>query len=117
HDGEVGGTAAAVVSAAAEVAVHHPADHARQYDHEGVEHPLQQGHGHHVAVGHVADLVCQHGLGLVVVHRAQQAGGHRHQRVVAVGAGCEGVVLGVVVEHHLFHDVGVRLFLTSHSGH
>ncbi len=33
--------------------VHHATHHARQHDDEGVQHALQQGHGHHVAISDV----------------------------------------------------------------
>ena len=58
----------------------------------------------------------EHGLGLVAVHRAQQAGGHRDQRVVAVGAGGEGVDLGRVVDGDLGHADAGRLRLPLHGG-
>jgi hypothetical protein len=56
-----------IVAVAAEPAVDRAADHPREHDHEGVEHALQQRHGHHVAVGDVADLVREHRLGLVAL--------------------------------------------------
>jgi hypothetical protein len=67
------------------------ADDPRQDDDEGVQHALDQRQRHHVAVGDVADLVADHGLDLVLVHVLQQAGADRHQGVVAVPAGGEGV--------------------------
>ena len=84
-------------------AVDEDADDAGKEDDEGVQHPLQQGHGHHVAVGDVADLVAQHRLDLVGVHVLQQPGTHRHQCIVAVHAGGEGIGMRVPEDAHLGH--------------
>jgi len=46
---------------------------------EGIHDPLQQAHGHHVAVGDVAHLVAEHGLDFVGIHVMQQTGAHRDQ--------------------------------------
>ena len=72
-------------------AVDEVADDARDEDHEGVHHALDQRHRHHVAVGHVRHLVADDGLDLLARHALQQAGGHRHQRRVLERAGGEGV--------------------------
>ena len=49
----------------------------------------------------MADLVGQHGLDLFLAHPAKQAGADCDQRVVASGAGGEGVEVGRVVDGHL----------------
>ena len=116
HDQEVERTGAVALAVARQGAVDDPAHHPCQHQHEGVEHALQQGHGHHVAVGHVRDLVAKHRLGLVGLHLPQQAGGHRHQGVVAVGTGGEGVDLRGVIDRHLGHADAGGLGLALHRG-
>ena len=117
HDDVVAETTALALAVAGQEAVHHAAHHARQHDDEGVQHALQQGHGHHVAVGDVRHLMAQHGLGLVLVHRTQQAGRHRHQGIVAVGAGGEGIDLRRIVDGDFRHADTGRLGLALHGGH
>ena len=92
HDGrdEVAG-ADAVAVVLQDHAVDEVADDARDEDHEGVHHALDQRHRHHVAVGHVRHLVADDGLDLLARHALQQAGGHRHQRRVLERAGGKGV--------------------------
>ena len=81
--------------------------HARQEDDERVDHALDQGERHHVAVGDVAHFVRQHRLGLVAAHGGEQPAAHRHQCLVAAHAGGKGVHLGRVVHRHLRHaDAG-----------
>jgi hypothetical protein len=81
---------------------------------KGFEHALQQRHRDHVAVGDVAHFVAQHGFGFVAVHGAQQARGHGDERLVAVGAGGEGIDFRGVVDRDFRHaDAGgLRLRLT-----
>ncbi|CAM4434057.1 hypothetical protein BOPS111487_21195 [Bordetella pseudohinzii] len=71
-------------------------DHARQEDHEGVDHALDQGEGDHVAVGDVGDFVAQHGGDFFFAHAFEQAGGHGHQGVVLEGARGEGIGRAVI---------------------
>jgi len=55
----------------------------------------------------MGDFVREHGLGFIAAHAAQQAGGDRHQRIVAAGAGGKGVDLWSLVDRHLGHlDAG-----------
>ena len=69
-------------AAASQEAVNGIANHAREENHEGVHDALDQRHGDHVAIGHMGNLVAQHGLDLFLGHALQQAGGYCHQRGV-----------------------------------
>jgi len=84
-------------------AVDEMADDTGEKDDECVDHPLDQRQGHHVAVGHMADLMPQNTLHLVTVHGPKQPRAHGHQRAVSPHAGGKGV--------------GVRRFVNSHLGH
>ncbi len=84
------------------------ADDAGEEHHEGVHHTLHQRQGDHVTVGHVADLVGQHGAHFIGREALQQALGHGYQRVVAVPAGGEGVGLVGREDTHFGHlDAGL----------
>ena len=87
------------------------------HDHKGVHHALDQGQGHHVAVGHVADFVGQHRFYFITAHMLKQTGAHRHQRVVAAGAGGEGIGLGRLEDRHLGHGNARPLGLGAHGLH
>ena len=97
--------------------VHEVADDGGQEDHEGIDHPLHQGQGHHVAIGHMADFVAHHRLHFVTVHLLQQARAHRHQGVVAVPARGEGVGVRGVEDADLRHLDAGGLGLARHGGH
>ena len=73
----------------------HPVDKAsddpgEEHD-EGVYHTLDQGQGHHVAIGHVADLVGHDSLHFVGAEALEHALGDSHQRSIAIPAGGECV--------------------------
>jgi len=88
-------------------AINHEADHPCEEHHEGVHHPLDQGQRHHVAIGHMADLVADDGFDLAFAHVLQQPGADCHQGFVAVGPGGEGVWLPGWENGHLRHaDAG-----------
>ena len=79
-------------------------DHAREEHHEGVHDALEQGHGHHVAVGDVRDLVAEDALDLVAVHALRSRPARDRDQGPRLGrAGGEGVHLGAVVVAHLGH--------------
>ena len=82
---------------------HHPADE----DHKGVHDTLNQGHGHHVAVGDVGDLVADNRLNLFAGHAAQQAGRHGNQGAVLKGAGSKRVGLALKNAHLGHADAGL----------
>jgi len=63
----------------------------------------------------MTDLVAEHGFGLVALHRPQQAGGDRDQRVVAIGTGGEGVDFGGVVDRDFRHADAGSLRLPLHG--
>jgi hypothetical protein len=68
HDGgDQVADARAVAVVLQQHAVDEVADDARDEDDEGVHHALDQRHRHHVAVGHVRDLVADHRLDLFAV--------------------------------------------------
>ena len=52
-------------------AIHQMANHTRQYYHECIHHPLYEGESHHVAVRHMADLMCEYCFGLIPAHGLQ----------------------------------------------
>ena len=98
--------AAGLFVVAAQKAVHQVADHARQEEHESVDHALDQRQRHHVAVLNVCDFVRQHRLHFFFRHRGQQAGGHRHQRIGFARACGEGVGLPLVHRHLGHRQIG-----------
>ena len=88
-------------------AVDEVADDARQEDHEGVDHALDERQRHHVAVGDVRDLVAEHRLDFLACHRLQQAGGDGDQRGVPERAGGERIGLALVDRHFGHADAGL----------
>ena len=50
--------------------VHERADHPRGEDNKGVYHALDQRQSHHVAIGHMANLMAQYGPDFVLVKAA-----------------------------------------------
>jgi hypothetical protein len=97
-----------VVAAAEDHGVDEIADDAREEHDEGVHHALHQRQSDHVAVGHVRDLVAQHGFHFVAVHVLQQSGGHGHQRRVAERAGGEGIRRSLVDRDVRTADAGAQ---------
>ena len=95
--------AQAALAVAAQEAVDHVAHHPGGEDDEGVDHALDQAEGDHVAIGHVADLVGQHGAGFLGTEALQQSLGYRHQSSVLVPAGGEGVGLLGGKDTHFRH--------------
>ncbi len=93
------------------------ADDARQENDEGIDHTLDQGQGHHVAVGDVADFVSEHGLRFVPRHVVEQAGADRDQRAVLVHAGGEGVDVRRVIDRHIGHADSGTLRLAPYGFH
>ena len=89
-------------------------DQARNKDDEGVHDALNQGHGHHIAVGDVADFVRDDRFRFVAAHALQQAGADGDQRGVAACAGGEGVDVRRVVDSDLRHGDARLLRLTAH---
>jgi hypothetical protein len=75
----VADTWAAILLALAQEGVDGVTDNPRQEDNEGIDHTLNQGQGHHVAVGDVRHLVGENRLGLFTRHALQQAGRHGDQ--------------------------------------
>ncbi len=71
--------------------VHDEADDARQEKHEGIEHALDEGEGHHVAVGDVSDLMAEHRFDLLPAHRFEQTGRDCDQRRILERARRESV--------------------------
>ena len=69
----------------------------------------------HVAVGDVAHLVREHGLGLLLRHAVQQAGADRDQRGVAARAGGERVRLRRIEDADLRHADAGGLRLALHG--
>lgn len=100
---------------------HHPVDQMtddpRQEDHEGVDNALDEGQGHHVAVGHVTHLVGEHRLHLFAAHAVEQSRADRHQGVVARGPGGEGVHVRGIVDGHLRHTDAGLFRLTADRCH
>ena len=117
HVGETAGAAALFLVVGAEEVADDAGHDAGEEHHEGVHHPLDQGQGHHVAVGHVAHLVGQHGFRLVAAHAVEQTGGDGDEGVVTAGAGGKGVHLGGVVDPHFRHLDASLTGLTGNSAH
>ena len=67
--------------------VHRMPDNTRQEHHERVDDTLDQAQGNHVAIGDVANFVCQHRSHLVTREALQEASADCYQRIVAVPAG------------------------------
>ena len=64
---------------------------------------------HHVAIGHMRDLMAEHSIDLVGAHGLQQPGADRHQRMVAAGAGGKGIGLRRLKDAHFRHaDAGLE---------
>ena len=109
------GPGALALLPAGQRAIDRVTDDARQRDHEGVHHALDQRQRHHVAVGDVTHLVPQHGFRLLARHAAQQAGADRDQGVVAAHAGGERVHVRRVVNGHFRHADAGQLGLPAHG--
>ena len=105
-DAELTTEADPAIAIAREGTINGEADDASEEEDEGIEHALDQGERHHVAVGDVGHFVGQHGSDFLVRHRFQQAGRHRHQRCVLGRAGGEGVRLTGVDGHFRHLDTG-----------
>ncbi|MOA39523.1 hypothetical protein D3C78_1613120 [compost metagenome] len=75
---------------------------------------MDQRHGHHVAIGNVADFVGDHRFRLITAHVLQQAGTDRHQRCIAACAGRKGVDVRCLVDGHLRHGDTRLLRLAAH---
>lgn len=69
---------------------------------------LDQGQGHHVAVGDVGDFISNSRVGFVAAHAPQEAARYRDQRRVTAHAGGEGVDLVGFIDGHFRHgDAGL----------
>ena len=85
--------AAALVVVFAKKAIYGVTDHAAEEDDKGIHHALDQGHGHHIAVGNVGYFVAEDGFHFIAGHALQQPGGYGHQRGIAECARCKGIGL------------------------
>ena len=86
-------------------------------DNEGVHHALNQRHGHHVAVGNMADFVSDDRFGFVTAHVLQQPGADSNQRCITTGTRGKRVNIGRMINGHLRHGDPGLTGLLSHRIH
>ena len=98
-------------------AFHKMPDYSGKKNHECIDHALNQGKRHHVAVGNMAYFMRQHAFDLILVHVLKQARAYRHQCVVAVHAGRKGIDVGRVINRHFRHANTDKLGLAPDSFH
>ena len=97
----------ATLAIATDRAIDHRADYASEEDHKRIQHALQQGHGDHIAVGNMTDLMGEHGLDLIPAHLLQQTAADGNQRTVACSSGRESVHFRRIVNRDFGHtDAG-----------